>query len=478
MDEKRMEQENQEKIERIPRLMIAAPGSGSGKTAITCALMAAFLQEGLQVAACKCGPDYIDPMFHREVLGIPSENLDLFFCEKEVLKQLFIRHGEKKELVITEGVMGYYDGLALDSDAASSYAVADTLHLPVLFLVPCKGRALSIIPLLLGMLTFRKESHISGILLNRCSAMLYPRMKEMIERELQRYGYEIPVVGYIPEDTLFHLESRHLGLVLPNEIEAIKQQLFAAGTLLRTTVDLTKILSIAGGKKQGKQENFLVECKQESKWQEQERVRIAVASDAAFCFYYEDNFRFLREIGCELTPFSPLNDTKLPEQIDGLLLGGGYPELYAKDLSRNESMRKSIREAIKEGLPCIAECGGFLYLHDQLEGKDGINYEMTGVIHGNGFSAGRLGRFGYLHLKAQKESVFMKKGEEVRGHEFHYWDSTDNGKDCLAVKPDGKRSWECVHMEGNLFAGFPHIHFYSNLSFAERFVEICRNRTH
>ncbi len=179
-----------------------------------------------------------------------------------------------------------------------------------------------------------------------------------------------------------------------------------------------------------------------------------------------------------MIPFSPLNDTKLPEQIDGLLLGGGYPELYAKDLSRNESMRKSIREAIKEGLPCIAECGGFLYLHDQLEGKDGINYEMTGVIHGNGFSAGRLGRFGYLHLKAQKESVFMKKGEEVRGHEFHYWDSTDNGKDCLAVKPDGKRSWECVHMEGNLFAGFPHIHFYSNLSFAERFVEICRNRTH
>ena len=149
---------------KIPRILIAAPGSGSGKTAVTCALMAAFLREGIQVAACKCGPDYIDPMFHREVLGIPSENLDLFFCEKAVMRELFVRHSANADLIITEGVMGYYDGLSLDSDAASSYAVADALHMPVLFLVPCRGTALSIVPLLLGMLAFRKNSHIKGII--------------------------------------------------------------------------------------------------------------------------------------------------------------------------------------------------------------------------------------------------------------------------------------------------------------------------
>ncbi len=457
---------------KFPRIMIAAPGSGSGKTAVTCALMAAFLQEGLQVAACKCGPDYIDPMFHRKVLGVPSENLDLFFCKKDVMRELFIRHGETADLVVTEGVMGYYDGLSLDSDTASSYDVADTLDFPVLLLVPCKGRALSIIPLLLGMLSFRKESHISGILLNRCSAMLYPRMKEMIERELRQHGYEIPVVGYIPESPLFHLESRHLGLVLPNEIETIKQQLFEAGVLLKTTVDLKQILSISGRGKNFKQEQ---NDRERKAVRPKNPVRIAVAMDAAFCFYYDDNFRLLREMGCELLPFSPLKDRELPKAIDGLLLGGGYPELYAKELSKNDSMRKTLREEIQKGMPCIAECGGFLYLHEQLEGKDGNLYEMAGVIHGNGFSTGRLGRFGYIHLNAQKDHVFLKKEEELRGHEFHYWDSTDNGNDCLAVKPDGKRSWECVHMEGNLFAGFPHLHFYSNPSFAERFVEKCRS---
>lgn len=475
--EKRDVQDAKARSNKIPRILIAAPGSGSGKTAVTCALMAAFLQEGIQVAACKCGPDYIDPMFHREVLGIPSENLDLFFCEKAVMRELFVLHSEHADLIITEGVMGYYDGLSLDSDAASSYAVADALDMPVLFLVPCRGTALSIVPLLLGMLAFRENSHIKGILLNRCSGMLYPRLKEMIERELSKHGYAIPVVGYIPEDPLFHLESRHLGLVLPEEIETIRRQLFAAGTLLKTTVDLEQIRSIAesGSVSEWEQRREHVPgCVRE----EQIPVRIAVARDRAFCFYYEDNFQLLRKLGCELIPFSPLADTKLPKQIDGLLLGGGYPELYAETLSENERMRRSVREAIQNGLPCIAECGGFLYLQDSLEGKDKKQYEMAGVIRGNGIAVGRLKRFGYIHLKAQRDSVFLKQGEELRGHEFHYWDSTNNGSDCLAVKPDGKRSWECVHIEGNLWAGFPHLHFYSNPEVAKRFVELCRQRNH
>lgn len=454
-----------------PGIMIAAPASGSGKTTITCGIMAALQQRGFRVAACKCGPDYIDPMFHREVLGIPSENLDLFFCQSEVLKTLYLRHAGAADITVTEGVMGYYDGLSLESETASSYDVAKTLSIPVILVVPCKGMALSVVPAILGMLEFRKDSQIRGILLNRISGMLYPRMKQMIKEELEKRGYFVPVIGYVPEEELFHLESRHLGLVLPEEIKDLRERLFKTGERLSETIDVDSLLKIADSASKHEESAPGLKTKP---GQDNGKVRIAVARDEAFCFYYQDNMELLRQFGCELLPFSPLHDTSLPENIQGLLLGGGYPELYAKQLSENQAMCESVRNGIRQGLPCIAECGGFLYLHDTLEGKDGISYPMAGVIEGNAFQTERLGRFGYIHLQPQKAGVYLPEGEELRGHEFHYWDSTANGQDCLAVKPGGKRSWKCIHMEGTLFAGFPHIHFYSNLKFAERFVSVCR----
>lgn len=489
---------------RVPRLLFAAAASGSGKTTITCGIMAALRQRKLRVAACKCGPDYIDPMFHREVLGVPSENLDLFFCAPETLKSLFLRHAEAAEITVAEGVMGYYDGMSLGSEAASSYEVAKTLGFPVILVVPCKGMALSVVPTILGMLEFRKDSHIRGILLNRISGMLYPRMKQMIEDELQKRGYSIPVVGYVPEQELFHLGSRHLGLVLPEEIENLRERMNRAGEELSGTVNLELLLEIAreapkisGEMQETKREASEIKRKApgtaenapepagnapeisgempEAKREVPEAgVRIAVARDEAFCFYYQDNLDLLRRLGCELVPFSPLRDACLPEGIHGLILGGGYPELYAKQLSENRSMCRAVRREIQNGLPCIAECGGFLYLHKELEGADGAEYEMAGVISGKAFRTGRLGRFGYIRLRAKEDSRYLQKGEELRGHEFHYWDSTANGGDCLAVKPEGTRSWDCVHMEEGLFAGFPHIHFYSNPGFAERFVSTCR----
>ena len=230
---------------KIPRIMIAAPASGSGKTTITCGIMEALKQKKQNIVACKCGPDYIDPMFHREVLGIPSENLDLFFCEPDILKHLFMRHAASADLTVVEGVMGFYDGMSLDADTASSYDVADQLDIPVILAVPCKGMALSVVPLILGMLEFRKDSHIRGILLNRISGMLYPRMKKMIEDELAGKGYSIPVIGYVPEQELFSLESRHLGLVIPEEVEGLRQRLHKAGELLSGTVDFDLLLEIA-----------------------------------------------------------------------------------------------------------------------------------------------------------------------------------------------------------------------------------------
>jgi cobyrinic acid a,c-diamide synthase len=467
---------------QVPSFMIAAAGSGSGKTVISCGLMAAFKKRMMRVLACKCGPDYIDPMFHREVLGVESENLDLFFCEKDTLKSLFNRHVGKADITVIEGVMGFFDGMSLDSETASSYDVARTLNVPVILVISCKGMALSVLPVIQGLLEFRKDSNICGIILNRVSPGLYPKMKEMIEHGLEKSGHGVPVIGYVPENPVFSLESRHLGLVTPGEIGRIRERLEKAGRILEDSIDLDTLISLAGGSGAGK----VVESKADSvningikienKANGHLSARIAVARDEAFCFYYKDNLEFLTDRGCQIVEFSPIHDKSLPANIQGLILGGGYPELHTEELESNLNMRNSIRAAILEGLPCLAECGGFMYLQEEMENDRGEPRKMAGVLSGRSSRAGKLVRFGYIEIEAQKDGLFLKKGEKLKGHEFHHWDSMDNGSDCLAVKPDKKRSWKCMHMNGNLFAGYPHIHFYSNIVFAERFITACEKR--
>lgn len=460
---------------KIPRILIAAPASGSGKTAVSCALMSAFRNRGMTVRACKCGPDYIDPMFHREVLGVDSRNLDLFFSGREELTSGFLRHASGADITVTEGVMGYYDGRGMDTDEGSSYEVAKTLRIPVILVIPCRGAALSLAALVRGMIEFRPDSNIRGILLNRVSKMIYPRVKEMLEKELKNCGYDIPVVGYIPEDDAFRLESRHLGLVTPQELTDLKEQTARAGKILSESVELDRILTIAqdtpdliGENKTAVQRNH-------------RKIRIGIARDKAFCFYYQANLELFREMGCELVPFSPLRDRKLPASISGLILGGGYPELYAETLSENGEMLAAVRDALRDRMPCLAECGGFMYLHEELEDRSGNRYPMAGVIKGKTYPTGKLVRFGYINItvnRTEQEDVseiesFLQPGEIIRGHEFHYWDSTDAGNDCTAEKPDGKRKWDCVHMTENMAAGYPHLYLPSMPKFAQRFVERC-----
>ena len=468
---------------KIPRILIAAPASGSGKTAISCALMAAFRERGMKVRACKCGPDYIDPMFHREVLGVDSRNLDLFFSGKKELIREFIRHASGADITVTEGVMGYYDGRGMDTDAGSSYDVARTLHMPVILVVPCRGAALSIAALVRGIIEFRKDSNIRGLLLNRVSQILYPGLKEMLEQELKKSGYKIPVVGYIPENDAFHLESRHLGLVTPRELANLKEQTDQAGEILSGSVELEQILRIAEAAPEIESaEDETVPANDSVK-----KIRIAIAQDEAFCFYYKANLEMLEKAGCELAPFSPLQDKRLPENISGLILGGGYPELYGKKLSENRELLLEIRERIDTGTPCLAECGGFMYLHEEMKDENGDIYPMAGVIKGLTYPTGRLVRFGYVNIEAAQEKeeenteslnadseAYLRLGEKIRGHEFHYWTSTDAGNDCIAIKPDGKRKWECIHMKGNLFAGYPHLYLPSMPEFAGRFVDRCK----
>ncbi|MDF1495617.1 cobyrinate a,c-diamide synthase [Caproiciproducens sp. CPB-2] len=442
---------------KAPRIMIAAAGSGSGKTLLTCSLLQALLDSGKRAAAFKCGPDFIDPMFHRKVLGVPSKNLDSYFTDENTTKFLFLEDAEGKDLSVIEGVMGLYDGLGGVKEEASSYHLAKVTKTPVILVVDARGMGRSVIPLIAGFLQYDTARLIQGVILNRTGKMFYDVIKPEIEAETG-----IPVLGYFPVQTEIRLESRHLGLRLPEEIGGLREQLKKSAEVFRTAVDLEKLMMIASRAEELEAAPVTVPAKADG-------VRIGVAMDEAFCFYYEDNLRLLQKAGAELIPFSPLREEKLPARLHGLILGGGYPELYAEGLSRNEGMRQSVKEAIESGMPSIAECGGFLYLHETMENQEGQAFPMAGAVKGSCRYRGKLVRFGYIGVRAETET-FLPKGTEIRGHEFHYFDSTDNGSACLARKPVSGRQWRCVHAGKNHWWGFPHLYYYANPAYADRFL--------
>ncbi|MGO5231403.1 cobyrinate a,c-diamide synthase [Thermoguttaceae bacterium LCP21S3_D4] len=465
-------------------VVLAAPKSGNGKTLITCALIEALKEAGVNVCAFKCGPDYIDPMFHRTILGVPGGNLDTYFTGEAKTKELFIEETPEDAFAVVEGVMGLYDGLGGILEEGSTYHLAKSVSLPVILVIDAHGMGRTILPLIQGLLSYDRAGIIKGVILNRVTKMFYASLKELTESELS-----IEVLGYFTEQKELHLESRHLGLKLPEEKRDLKEQVCRRAASLKETVSLERILAIGGaGEKDAASqrdddnkdkvtsqradiyENDMVFQRTDTKENDsyEKKLRLAIAKDEAFCFYYQENLKLLSKMGFELVPFSPLHDKKLPEHISGLLLGGGYPELFAKELSENESMKTAIREAIRGGLPSLAECGGFLYLHKSLKDMEGRQYSMAGIIDADADYRGKLVRFGYVEL-TEKESHFLPEKEGIRGHEFHYFDSTENGTDCVAKKPTGNRSWECVWEGENHWWGFPHLYYPSNPSFVEHF---------
>lgn len=442
----------------FPRLLVAAPASGSGKTTVTCALLRALARRGLRAASFKCGPDYIDPMFHRESVGAAySANLDLFFTGENEVRALLAKGEAHADVALIEGAMGYYDGIASSSDA-SAYAVSRATKTPVLLVVSCRGMAASTAAQVKGFIGFRPDANVAAVLLNHLSSTRYPELKALVERECG-----VPVAGYLPPvpDCIF--ESRHLGLVTAGEIAEIQKKLDLLADTLERTADLPLLLEIAGTAPPLAYEPTCPPYVEG-------RPRIAVARDAAFCFYYEDALALLREMGAELLPFSPFADAGLPDGAGGLLLGGGYPELHAEALSRNEPMRRAIKAAIADGMPTIAECGGFLYLHRSLQDARGHAYPMADVFAAEGFKTGRLGRFGYVTLTAREETLLCGAGESLRAHEFHYWDSTAPGTAFAAQKPQSMCGWDCVHAGKTLYAGFPHLYLAGAPKAAERFL--------
>lgn len=471
---------------KINRFMIAAPKSGSGKTMITCALLQLFKDSGKNVLSYKCGPDYIDPMFHKKVLGVPSKNLDTFFTDEKTTVQLFLDKRTDGDFAVLEGVMGLYDGLGGIYEQGSSYHLAKVTQTPIILVVDAKGMGKSVLALIAGFLQYDTQHLIKGVLFNRMSKGYYDIIKPLIEKELS-----VKVVGYFPEQKDIGLSSRHLGLVMPDELSDIKKQLNETADRLKKTIDMDLFIDIAEAADEigdsgsaDKDKRQTLKNAELMRLQDQNNtVNIAVAMDEAFCFYYEDNLRMLEKCGARLQYFSPLHDTSLPEDCDAMLLGGGYPELYARELSKNVSMLNAIKKAFRAGMPTVAECGGFMYLHtyirnicddnDEKNNADTQNNmnksKLVGALDGGCHFKGKLVRFGYIEL-AEKHSNFLPPNEKIKAHEFHYYDSTDNGADCIATKPATGRSYDCVISHDNYWLGFPHLYYPSNPHFAESLV--------
>ena len=451
---------------KLPRIMLTAPSSGSGKTLITCGILKALKNKGLNLASFKCGPDYIDPMFHGKIIGVLSKNLDTFFTDKATTRYLFAKEAKNADFSVMEGAMGYYDGIAGISTKASAFDVASVTETPVVLIVNARGMSLSLGAVIKGFLEFEPESRIKGVIFNNMSSGLFPRVKEQIESKLP-----VKVLGYVPTVKDCVIESRHLGLVTPDDVENLQEKLNKLADILKDTIDLDQLIEI------GREAPELapVEPKELSRIKPlKDRVRIGIARDEAFCFFYRDNLELLEKLGAELVYFSPVRDKHLPKNLRGLIFYGGYPELYAEELSQNIEMLSEIRSLIEEGVPYLAECGGFMYLHETMQDMEGKPYKMVGVIQGEAYKTSSLGgRFGYIELKSKEEQIFGTADMEYRGHEFHYFDSTSCGEDFTARKPLTTRGWNCIHADEKSAAGFPHFHYYSNPQMIANFLEQC-----
>lgn len=438
------------------QLLITAMHSGAGKTVVSCALLAALQKRGYALSAFKCGPDYIDPMFHSRVLGVPCRNLDLFLQgEQGVLRTL--RRGEG-ELALLEGAMGYYDGVG-GTERASAYEIVRLTNTPALLVLRHGGSALTLAAQVRGMQSFRAESGIKALLLANCPERMAASLRPILERETG-----LPVLGFLPPLPEAEFDSRHLGLMTAAEVTDFRTRMDALAAQAEKTIDLDRLLTFFEE----------VDIKQEIPPAREPVCRIAVARDAAFCFLYADNLDALREAGAELQFFSPLHDEALPAGVSGLYLPGGYPELHAKALSENAAMRESVAAAMMAGMPTVAECGGFLYLQKSLEDARGGEYPMCGVLPGRGCRTERLQRFGYQLLRAEEDSLLFRAGEAIPAHEFHYWDCSENGNALRSEKPDG-RSWPCAYARKGLYAAFPHLHFGGAAPLAARFVRACED---
>lgn len=446
------------------RIVIAGTGSGVGKTTLTIGLMSAFKKKGLVVQGFKCGPDYIDPTYHTAVTGRPSRNLDSWMLDHELVKEIAVQGSNGADISIIEGVMGFYDGKNPTSNDGTTAEISVITKSPVVLVVNCASMARSAAAIVKGFQAFSDDVNIVAVIANRVgSEGHYQLVKTAVEQECQ-----IPVVGYMKRDDELSIPERHLGLVPSierGELEPFFQKL---GDMVLETIDVDKLYELAKAPE-------LVILEKQLKDRISKDVRIAVARDASFNFYYQENLELLESFGAELVEFSPLKGEKLPEHVDGLYIGGGFPEEFAQELAENNEVKQSIKHAIKSGMPTLAECGGFMYLTDAIETTDGNRYPMVGLIPGVVQMHKKLAALGYREINGEVGNKLFTNHLQAKGHEFHY--STFHPTSDLppAYQTKGMRG---LKKEGfltkNLVAGYTHLHFGSCPAIVHNWISLCK----
>jgi len=436
------------------QFLIGATRSGSGKTLLTIGILAALARRGINVQPFKCGPDFIDPTLHQLAAGRPSINLDLHMMGPLCCRNSYQNYAQDSEAVVVEGVMGLFDG-----GQASSAELAKLLGIPVLLVIDVRSAAESVAAVIKGFEQFDPELEICGVICNRIGSA---RHRKLIEDAVQQHCAST-TLGFFPRDIDFEMPSRHLGLYMGHEITGSDTRLDKLASSVEAYIDLDRLLQVAA---RPAELRLFTEKKAVSR-----KCRLAVARDEAFCFYYKENFDLLEAGGFELVPFSPMHDKTLPDNIDGVYLGGGYPELHARILSENVAMRTCIRSMAENGGFVYGECGGFMYMTRELTDGDGNVFPMASIFPVSVRMKPRLSRLGYRSPILRRDCHLGSCGETFYGHEFHYSDiiARDPDLEYLYTTDDGTLEG-CV--KGNALGSYIHLHFARSRHICNRLHEI------
>jgi cobyrinic acid a,c-diamide synthase len=448
----------------IPRVVIAGTSSGVGKTTIVAGLLAVLKLQGLSIQSFKIGPDYIDPGFHRIASGKEAHNLDSWLIPANEISGLFARTAVGNDIVVIEGVMGLYDGG--QSGISSTAAIAKELAAPVILVVDARSAGESVAATVLGFKMYDPAVNLAGVIVNRLGSASH---KAIVAESLGKIG--IPVVGYVQRNEAFTVPERHLGLTPVTETNA-KDAVSAIAAAISRNIGIDELLAIARSAPP-----IVLTAPQNAP--AGKSVRIGVAQDEGFSFYYPESLAVLEELGAEIVPFSPLRDTKLP-QVNGLIFGGGFPEMFLDELAANTAMHAAIRAAIADGMPVYAECGGLMYLSRQIIGFDGRRFPMVGIVPAVSAMQSRLQTVGYVEATALEDNVLCASGEKLRGHEFHFSSiepDSSEGSFAWAFQIEKRRTGEKYlggYALNNVLASYLHMHFAGNRNAAARFIAKCK----
>jgi cobyrinic acid a,c-diamide synthase len=451
-------------------IIIAAPQSGSGKTTITLGIMECLKRRGLVVAPFKVGPDFIDPGYHRFVTGHPSINLDGWMCGPRFVQETFARHSAAVDIAVIEGVMGLFDGIGGNTDEGSTAQIAKLTGSPVILVIDAKGLARSGAAIVKGFAEFDPELVLAGVIFNNVASENHGRM---LQQSVEAALPGLKVLGCVPRDEKLHIPSRHLGLMTADENPLPQEFLDHLVEVIRGSVDLGLLWTVATS------HSLEIDLPDGEEFPAvpQEKVRIAVARDSAFCFVYEDNLRLLREAGGEIVTFSPLRNEQLPPGVGGVYLPGGYPEVFSETLAANLAVKDALRAAIEAGMPVYAECGGFVYLtRGVIEGE--VLFPFVGVYPVTTIMLPRRKALGYREIETVGATIIGPARTLARGHEFHYSEMAAMPETVVRNYRVSKNGLE-LGMEGygykNCLASYNHLHFGSCPGLARSFVAKCRS---